>query len=291
VRYRISHLTTYTYSQAVTLAPHIIRLRPRASGDQAVEFFQLQVDPLPLGMTQILDAEGNAILRLWWEEQPTSHLQLQSDFQVVTYRTNPFNYLLEPWATRLPLDYPASLLSYLQPYLTGHSIAGMPPDPLATQLGQELAHTVEHNPVMFLSELNQRIYRQCQAVVRETGLPLPPHLTWTQQSGSCRDLAALFMAVCRSVGLACRFVSGYQEGDIDTLDRHLHAWVEVYLPGAGWCGYDPTQGLAVSDRHIPLVASAWPEQAAPVSGFRGGGARSVIQYQITLQTLTEQGLV
>jgi transglutaminase-like putative cysteine protease len=291
VRYRISHQTTYTYSHAVALLPHLVRLRPRASGDQAVEFFQLQVEPTPVGITQLLDTEGNAILRLWWDDEPTPHLQLQTDFQVVTYCTNPFHYLLEPWATRLPLDYPVSVLSQLQSYLGGHNLMGVTLDPVAVQLGQELAQAVEHNPVMFLSELNQRIHRHCQTIVRETGLPLPPSVTWNQQTGSCRDLAVLFMTACRAVGLACRFISGYQEGDPNTLDRQLHAWVEVYLPGAGWRGYDPTQGLAVSDRHIPLVASAWPEQAAPVSGFRGGGARSVIKYQITLQTLTEPGLV
>jgi transglutaminase-like putative cysteine protease len=297
VRYRISHLTTYNYSQPVALLPHIVRLRPRASGDQALEFFQLQVEPTPLGMTQLLDAEGNSVLRLWWGDQPTTTLQLQSDFQVITYCTNPFHYLLEPWAARLPIDYPSSLLGHLQPYLAGHSVMGIAVDPIAVQLGQELAQAVDHNPVMFLSELTQRIYRHCQTTVRDQGLPLPPSVTWNQQLGSCRDLAVLFMAACRSVGLACRFVSGYQEGDPDSTDganyteRHLHAWVEVYLPGGGWRGYDPTQGLAVSDRHIPLVASAWSEQAAPVTGFRGGGARSVIKYLITLQTLTEPGLI
>jgi transglutaminase-like putative cysteine protease len=161
---------------------------------------------------------------------------------------------------------------------------------VAMQLAQDIAKAVEYNPVMFLSELNQRIYCTCKYYVRETGAPLPPGITWSQQAGSCRDLAVLFMAACRAVGLACRFVSGYQEGDPDTPERDLHAWAEVYLPGAGWRGYDPTQGLVTSDRHIPLVASAWPGQAAPVSGVRSGGARSVLKYQIALQTLAEPGI-
>lgn len=290
MRYRVSHLTTYLYSQSVLLLPHVVRLRPRCNGDQALEFFQLQVDPTPLGTTQFLDAEGNALLRLWWAEEYTEQLTLQAEFQVATYCINPFHYLLEPWAAKLPIDYPSSLASSLQPYLNTNPATGGLLDLVAMQLAQEIAHTVEHNPVMFLSELNQRIYRTCKHYVREMGAPLSPSITWNQQAGSCRDLAVLFMAACRSVGLACRFVSGYQEGDPDTSERDLHAWAEVYLPGAGWRGYDPTQGLAVSDRHIPLIASAWPEQAAPVTGLRSGGARSVLKYQIALQTLAEPGI-
>jgi transglutaminase-like putative cysteine protease len=290
VRYRVSHQTTYTYSQPVLLQPHIIRLRPRCNGDQAVEFFQLHVEPTPLGTTQCQDAEGNAVLRLWWPDQHTEHLSLHTDFQVVTYCTNPFHYLLEPWAAQLPIDYPTSLANSLQPYLNTHPATGGLLDLVAMQLAQEIAQAVGHNPVMFLNELNQRIYRTCKHYIREMGAPLAPSITWGQQAGSCRDLAVLFMAACRSVGLACRFVSGYQEGDPDGQERHLHAWAEVYLPGAGWRGYDPTQGLATSDRHIPLVASARPEQAAPVSGLRSGGARSVLKYQIALQTLAEPGM-
>ncbi|MFM7576061.1 MAG: transglutaminase-like domain-containing protein, partial [Microcystaceae cyanobacterium] len=91
-------------------------------------------------------------------------------------------------------------------------------------------------------------------------------ITWRNKRGSCRDLTILFMEVCRTMGLAARFVSGYQEGDQATEDWELHAWAEVYLPGGGWRGYDPTHGLAVSDRHIALVASPNPQDCAPVTG-------------------------
>jgi transglutaminase-like putative cysteine protease len=109
-------------------------------------------------------------------------------------------------------------------------------------------------------------------------------VTWQQKEGTCRDFAILFMEVCRLIGIAVRFVSGYQQGDSNSSDRHLHAWVEVYLPGAGWRGYDPTHGLAVADGHVALAASSLPRYAAPISGvFRPGSAQSTIEYSLQIQ--------
>jgi transglutaminase-like putative cysteine protease len=158
------------------------------------------------------------------------------------------------------------------------------------QLAQEISPQVNGNTVAFLSELNQRIYQTCQHSIRETGSPLPAGITWTSQAGSCRDFTVLFMEVCRAIGLAARFVSGYQEGDLDSNDQHLHAWAEVYLPGAGWRGYDPTQGLAVADRHIALVASPIAQAAAPISGSfqQPGGVESVMAYQLIIQALSAE---
>jgi transglutaminase-like putative cysteine protease len=105
-----------------------------------------------------------------------------------------------------------------------------------------------------------------------------------QKSGSCRDFAVLFMAACQAVGLAARFVSGYQEGDEAQEARELHAWPEVYIPGGGWRGFDPTHGLAVCDRHVPLAAAAHPANAAPVSGKLKPGclATTQLNYQIQI---------
>ncbi|NEO26236.1 MAG: transglutaminase family protein, partial [Kamptonema sp. SIO4C4] len=130
----------------------------------------------------------------------------------------------------------------------------------------DIAQKTGHDPVAFLNELNQRIYHQCNYITRETGAPQSAGQTWQQKEGSCRDLAVLFMDICRVMGLASRFVSGYQEGDPDMAEWDLHAWVEVYLPGAGWRGYDPSQGLIVCDRHIALVASAKPRYTTPIVG-------------------------
>jgi transglutaminase-like putative cysteine protease len=288
VHYKISHTTTYSYSLAVRLQPHYFRLRPRSQGNQILQSYQLTVDPEPTRSTDVLDAEGNAISRYHWSDTPTSHLEFRVVSEVATSGANPFDFLLEPWATELPIDYPRSVFFALEPYLRGSPLAGGGHDPVAAQLAAEVVLSSGGNTLGFLTQLNQQIYESCQYQIRDTGPPLPPAITWGTKSGSCRDVAVLFMAACRSVGLASRFVSGYQEGDPDSQDRHLHAWAEVYLPGAGWRGYDPTQGLAVSDRHIALVASAWSRNAAPVSGsVLGKGAESQMNYQLSIQKLDE----
>ncbi len=183
--------------------------------------------------------------------------------QVETNCINPFAYLLESWANTFPFDYPHSLLKQLEPYLQPYSFI---PDAAALELAQDIALATQGNTLNFLSALNQRIYQDCEYITRHTGEAFPAGVTWRGQKGSCRDYTVLFMDVCRAVGIAARFVSGYQEGDPAQLERDLHAWVEVYLPGAGWRGYDPTLGLVVSDRHIPLAASAIPSYTAAVEG-------------------------
>ncbi|MGH2416540.1 MAG: transglutaminase family protein [Microcystaceae cyanobacterium] len=262
MHYQICHTTLYTYNQLVFLKPHLLRLRPRCDAWQKLHHFSLEVTPEAAGISFITDLDGNTLTKLWFT-QPTEQLKLQVTTEIETYKSNSFDYLLEAWALKLPIDYPSSLLEQLKPYLQPY---GFTPDPVATQLAQEIAHDVHGETLSFLFTLNQRLYESCDYIIRETGDPLPAGITWNAKCGSCRDVTVLFMEVCRAVGLAARFVSGYQEGDLDQEERHLHAWVEVYLPGGGWRGYDPTHGLAVSDRHIALAASASPNYAAPVIG-------------------------
>jgi len=280
VLYQISHTTTYTYSDAVTLQPHLIRLRPRSDGWQTLKMFSLQVTPIPIAQSELTDLDGNTFIKVWFSPELTQSLNVQVLSQTLTHQSNPFNYLLEPWAIALSIDYPISLFKQLQPYLSST-------DAIALQLAYEIAERSGNNVAQFLNELTQQIYTSCEYVIRETGNPYPPGLTWTQKQGSCRDLTVLFIEVCRAIGLAARFVSGYQEGDPDHPDRYLHAWAEVYLPGAGWRGYDPTHGLAVSDRHIALAASAIPDYAAPIVGevARPGGVRSTMHDTLQIQRL------
>lgn len=266
----------------MSLLPHVLRLRPRCDVTQSLDRFSVEVNPTPLQQAESIDLEGSNSLKLWFApELETSELTMTLTSEVTTHCENPFIYLLEPWAIQVPFDYPASLLRQLQPYLEGST----PVDAIALQLAHEIAYETEGNVASFLAKLTQRIHQHCGYTIRETGEPLPPSLTWNQKVGSCRDLTVLFMEVCRAIGLAARFVSGYQEGDPDIAEFHLHAWSEVYLPGAGWRGYDPTLGLAVSDRHIALTASALPKYAAPITGSVRGNARSQLNYHLTLKRL------
>jgi transglutaminase-like putative cysteine protease len=291
--YQISHTIDYQYDRPVMLAAHQLRLRPRCDSFQQLQKFSLQITPPPLQQYDSLEIDGHLMTTARFESIPIAHLTIHSQAQVETHLVNPFQYLLAPGAVQLPIDYSATAWQQLQPYLTGYLSRSVAIDPVATQLGQEIWLATNGQTLDFLLLLNQRLYQNCQYLFRETGEPLPPGITWSQQAGSCRDLAVLFMEVCRSVGLAARFVSGYQESSaamtVDELSPppppQLHAWAEVYLPGAGWRGYDPTHGLAVADDHIALVASPLPSQSAPITGSIQAGqiAQSTMKYQLTIQ--------
>lgn len=260
---------------------------PRCDLSIQVHDFSLSVLPLSQGSSNFSDLDGNNLIKLWFT-QPTQQLSIQTTAKVETKCTNPFAYMLEPWAIALPFDYPSSLLQQLKPYLQPH---GFVADSSAVELAQELLITAQSDTLNFLFSLNQRIYQDCEYVVRDTGEPFPPGITWRDKKGSCRDYAVLFMEVCRTMGIAARFVSGYQEGDAQQQSRDLHAWVEVYLPGAGWRGYDPTLGLIISDRHISLAASAIPNYAAAVEGVvtpveQGIKVTSQLQAQISIKVVS-----
>ncbi|MFM7437757.1 MAG: transglutaminase N-terminal domain-containing protein, partial [Snowella sp.] len=256
------HKTSYTYNQPVFLKPHLVRLRPLSNSWQTLDNFLIKITPQPVGISDINDLDGNSLQKIWFTA-PTEQFTLEIDSEIETHIDNPFNFLLEPWALKLPMDYPTSLFHQLQPYLRPYRAI---PDAIALAVAQDILHQEKQDTLAFLNALNQHIYKSCSYVVRETGDPWEAGITWRNQTGSCRDLTVLLMEACRAVGLATRFVSGYQEGDLSTDDWELHAWAEVYLPGGGWRGYDPTHGLVVSDRHIALVASANPLYTAPVVG-------------------------
>ncbi|MDX2271224.1 MAG: transglutaminase family protein [Cyanobacteriota bacterium] len=278
--YQIQHLTRYRYVQPVQLAPHTLRLHPRSGAEQTLQSFHLNLTPQPDHCSTCLDLDGNVLTQVSFG-QPLERLEILAMSQVVTHRSNPFDFLLHPWAARLPIDYPIFLWQQLQPYCSSG-------DPSVTALGQDLLIEAQADTVSFLALLNQRIYQECRYLTREVGDPWPAGYTWQQKAGSCRDLALLWMMVCRSVGLATRFVSGYAVTSTPDPDAipHLHAWGEVYLPGAGWRGFDPTQGLAVADGHIALCASPYPAYAAPVTGYlRGEGSRHTLEYSLSIQAL------
>jgi transglutaminase-like putative cysteine protease len=287
MRYCIQHNTHYRYQQPVTLQPHTLRLQPRSDGTQRVLAFELEVDPQPVQQASVVETDGNHTIKLWFAPTPTNSLTLATTSEVVTCRTNPFDYLAEPWAATLPIDYPATLAATLHAHL--HPPLFPVISPQVVSLAEAILHQVDGNVGFFLTTLTQRIYESCEYITRAQGQPWPPGITWDQQRGSCRDFTVLFMAACRAVGLAARFVSGYEEGDSSIDHRDLHAWAEVYIPGGGWRGFDPTHGLAVADRHIALVASPFPEHTAPVSGstLEGGRVGSKLDTQVRVAVLAD----
>jgi transglutaminase-like putative cysteine protease len=282
MRYQITHVTQYNYEKPVCLSPHTIRLRPRSDIHQQLIDFDMKINHQPRQINRSIDLDGNNLYKLWFNKNPIDELIITTKSKVECNLTNPFDFLLETYGVEIPMDYPHSLWLNLQPYLQGYFNPNYI-DPVAYQLGQDIHHLTGGNTINFLTTLNKTINESCEYTHRETGAPLSARVTWENKRGSCRDFTLLYMEVCRAVGLASRFVSGYQFGDPEQ-QQHLHAWAEVYLPGAGWRGYDPTLGVAVSDRHIPLVSSVTPQATIPVTGSLepGYNCRQTLNYQISI---------
>lgn len=281
MRFEVTHLTRYTYERPVLLEPQVIRLRPRSDIFQRLVAFDLAIDPQPEGMCEMVDAENNGLSQVWFLGL-FSHLALRTTFAVETLRSNPFDYLvLDPERLRMPMVYDRSdrcaLAHYLEP----------PSDQAVQKFAEEVLADSAGGATSFLGELVQRIASTMTQEIRPTGDPMPAARTLMLGRGACRDMAVLFIETCRAVGIAARFVTGYEMGDPGEGERDLHAWGEVYINGAGWRGYDPSQGLAVADRHVAVAAGIGPSEAAPTVGsFRGSNVASTLETLITVKVPT-----
>lgn len=272
----VKHITEYSYSIPATLGMHVFRLRPRYDGTLLLLDYKLKIDPAPTLITDCLDLEGNLVTHAWFQGV-TDRLKVTSRFTVETVRANPFDYVLDDRVKSLPLAYPNDIAPALTCYCARENNAAV------LDFASGIARTVDWHTADFLTGLNNAIHGMTEKVIRETGAPQPAEVTLREQSGSCRDLAVLFIEAARAFGLAARFVSGYQKGSEEFIHRYMHAWAEVYLPGGGWRAYDPTQGLAVADAHVALAASRDPIGATPISGgFGGAGVSSSMQVQLEI---------
>ena len=280
MRITVRHRTSYSFDAPVCLEPHVIRLRPRADGSVRLVDFALEIDPEPVVRADNLDPEGNVITRAWFEGQ-WSRLTLHTHAVVDTLLDNPFRFLISDPARPLPYAYPPNFSERLALYR-------LPPDaahPAVRELALGVATDSQRDPTRFPLALAQRIRAGFVRETRPEGPPLSPEATISAGRGACRDLAVLFVACCQTMGLAARFASGYAYTDKPDATE-LHAWGEVFLRGGGWRGYDPSQGLAVSDRHVTVAAAANPRDAAPITGtFRGDGVTARLAAKIELDAV------
>ena len=280
MRYRGTHRTTYTYSDEVFLQPHKIRLRPRSDAGQFLHDYSLRITPEPDGTTEALDAWGNNVTWAWFSGR-TAKLEIITTFVVDRLRVNPFDFVIPtPEGATLPPAYASDERAALQPYFASE------PGPKVRHLAEKVAADAGGRVLDFASGLAERLHEQCTMIVRPEGAPMRGQETLAAGEGSCRDLAVLYIEACRHVGIAARFASGYVERRVIGAPRDLHAWAGVYVPGAGWRGFDPSQGFAVSTGHVTLATAAHPAGAAPVTGaFSGNGAQatleSVIEFEVT----------
>ncbi len=271
IRVGLNHKTEYRYDRLVTLLPHVVRLRPAPHCRTPILSYSLRIEPGEHFLNWQQDPYSNYLARLVFQQEARS-LKVEVDLVVEMTAINPFDFFIEPSAEKFPFVYDASLAHELVPYL-----ATLPAGPKLTALVESLQKEgCQTND--FLVGINQRLQSEIKYLIRmEPGVQTPEE-TLTLGCGSCRDSAWLMVQVLRRLGLATRFVSGYLiqlVSDVPALDGpsgptadfcDLHAWAEVYLPGAGWIGLDPTSGLMASEGHIPLACAADPTSAAAVTG-------------------------
>jgi len=279
--FTIRHHTRYCYSKPVRLGAQDLRFRPRDDGAQRVIEYRLDVGPEPHGVNEHIDLEGNRVTQVWFADK-TDHLEITLTTRVETLRENAFDFILAPEATRLPIAH-APDEACAHPYL--NRIAA---DDSIAAFAAELSLSVDRDTVAFLDRLNRHLFDQFDHVHRHIGAPHPPAYTLESRRGACRDLAVLFVDCCRAEGIAARFASGYQRGNLSSERRDLHAWPEVYLPGAGWRGYDPTHGEAIANTHVTIAAAAHARDTMPLTGsFTGPGATSHLDFTVEIDVQEE----
>jgi uncharacterized protein (DUF2126 family)/transglutaminase-like putative cysteine protease len=267
----LTHVTHYKYDRSVNLGPQVIRLRPAPHCRSKIISYSLKIDPVDHYINWQQDPFANYQGRLVFEKQ-TREFKVTVDLVVEMAVYNPFDFFLEPEAEEFPFKYAPELQEELLPYLMANE---------RTELIDKYLATVDYTKrrtVNFLVDLNTLVHKAINYTIRmEPGVQTPEE-TLTLGSGSCRDSAWLMVQLLRHCGLAARFVSGYLiqlKPDVKSLDgpsgtevdfTDLHAWCEVYLPGAGWIGLDATSGLLAGEGHIPLACTPQPSGAAPIEG-------------------------
>jgi len=267
----LKHVTQYKYDRLVGLSAQVLRLRPAPHSRTPILSYSLTIEPAEHFINWQQDPFANYLARLNFPGK-TREFKITVDLVAEMAVYNPFDFFLEPDAETFPFTYDDGLARELAPYL----VCGQ-----ATPRFAEFLTRVDVRPqrtVDFLVGLNQQIHQEINYLIRmEPGVQTPEE-TLARNAGSCRDSGWLLVQALRHLGLAARFVSGYLiqlKPDVRALDgpsgaqsdfTDLHAWCEVYLPGAGWIGLDPTSGLLAGEGHIPLAATPEPGSAAPVTG-------------------------
>lgn len=271
IRVALNHRTSYDYDKLITVNPQMVRLRPAPHCRTPILSYSLKVEPSEHFCNWQQDPHGNFIGRFVFPKK-TRRLSVTVDLVADMTVINPFDFFIEDWAEHFPFKYDSGLERELRPFLETEEF-GPTFKKFVAGLDRKKTHIVN-----FLVELNRLCQQEVKYLIRlEPGVQSPEE-TLVKGSGSCRDSAWLLVQVVRQLGLAARFVSGYLiqlSPDQKSLDgpsgtevdfTDLHAWTEIYVPGAGWIGLDPTSGLLAGEGHIPLAATPDPSSAAPITG-------------------------
>lgn len=283
-RLNISHVTEYLFPTPVSLLPHRLLLRPRENHNVRIESSTLEISPAHT-LQWKRDVLDNSVAVVNFSE-PSDRLRIASSVVIQHYEDAPLDFFVDDFAVTHPFDYAladrAELLPFQQAvYPSDREIVNRWLSGLGLQRPMET--------FTLLDRMNHEIANKFVYQMREEPGVQPPALTLKSNSGSCRDFAALFMEACRHLGLASRFVSGYvYSAATEAGNASTHAWSEVYLPGAGWKGFDPTSGVVAGNRHIAAAVARHPEDVPPVAGSYLGapGQRPLLRVAVRVSALT-----
>ena len=287
IRVAINHKTEYQYDRLVSLSPHIVRLRPAVHTRTPIHSYSLKITPEEHFINWQQDPYGNYLARLAFPEK-TRKLSVEVDLIAEMVVINPFDFFLDEYANHYPFSYDKQLAAELAPYRVIRANG-----PLLQRWVAGIERTrMQTND--FLVGLNKKLQQEIDYNIRmEPGVQKCDE-TLTLKRGSCRDTAWLLVQILRHLGLASRFVSGYLiqlKADEKSLDgpsgtekdfTDLHAWAEVYLPGAGWVGLDPSHGIFTGNQHIPVSSSFVIENTMPVTGSIRGDAVASLHTKVAI---------
>ena len=285
MKLRVSHLTRYEYDHEVGFSPHLFYLRPREDAHHRLLFHRLSVQP-DAKLFHVRDpSDNNYAWAHFWERSQV--LNIRSECEVETTLTNPFDFVLKPYAITFPFRYEPVFDFALGPYLA---------PPFNDTQSRLRAWLDEHfidrpaETVPYVSALCRLIFETLGYTRREEGGIQPSTVTLDRGGGACRDVAVLFTELARTLGLAARFVSGYMFATADDAQRTagaMHAWVEIYLPGAGWRALDPTHGIWCDDSFVPVAHAAQAESVNPIQGgvFSGNPLSSRLHIDVVVERL------
>jgi len=296
VKIAINHLTRYHYSRPVSFSEQQLFLRPRDGHKLRVESFDLQTS-LPGKQRWIRDCNNNIVMVVNLGTDRASEIDFHCRMSITVEEDNPFDFILEPYATAFPFRYlhheAHALAPYLDTNIIPHSHQAL--DWLYLALPDINRHA---NTVQFLADINHAVHRDIAYQRRDEEGVQSPNETLELRRGSCRDMAVLFIAACRQLGLAARFVSGYlfdppvesPHGEAHLFNRavgSMHAWAEVFLPGAGWKGFDPTNGILANEYFLPSAVAHEPKCVSPIQGkffaSPGEAVTSTLEIKLSLE--------